>query len=140
MFFSAVVYEAHGEQKLECPYTPENRNLNRVWCKREANNASCCTGFSFMSGSREGKDTHMSVQDNGSAFTVTMTSLPQGDGVYWCGLSDTPNTIIKLAEKRFYSESDQISFVISVLLNTAERSSRSHCSSPRTQIVPLNKK
>lgn len=99
---SAVVYECHAEQKLECPYGSNDRRLQKVWCKRDANNESCCVGFSLSE-----KIEHLRVQEKDTAFTVTVKNLPQGDGVYWCGLRDLrgPNTIFKLAEKKLYSES-----------------------------------
>ncbi|KAF4074216.1 hypothetical protein AMELA_G00236960 [Ameiurus melas] len=107
LLVSAVVYECRAEQMLKCPYDdsrfPLQKHLQRVWCKRETDNQNCCTGFTFMSGEKELDGGRLSVQDDGKAFTVSVKSLSQGDGVYWCGLKNGTNIIIKLAEGEIHN-------------------------------------
>ncbi|XP_067295049.1 uncharacterized protein si:ch211-102c2.4 isoform X2 [Pseudorasbora parva] len=91
-------------QKLICPY--ENRNISqnrRVWCKRDVQDESCCTGFSFRPGVNELEDGNIKVQDDGKSFTVSVQTLSQGDGVYWCGFMTEDKVIVKLAEDYFTS-------------------------------------
>ncbi|MCJ8747092.1 hypothetical protein PDJAM_G00149480 [Pangasius djambal] len=102
---NAFVYECHAEHKLECPYGSKNKGLQRIWCKRDEANQNCCSGISFNPEQKEADS--LSVQDDGQAFTVSVKSLPQGDGVYWCGLKNGSGTIIKLAEAELHSESAQ---------------------------------
>ncbi|XP_053336434.1 uncharacterized protein si:ch211-102c2.4 [Clarias gariepinus] len=109
LIFISAVTECYAVQTLKCEYTPENKGLQRVWCKQDANNHSCCTGFSFSS---QMDNDQLSVTEHGGFFTVSVKSLPQGDGVYWCGLVKSPNVIIKLNEQRIYNSMD---FVWSVM-------------------------
>lgn len=102
------MYACHAEQKLKCPYDSKNKHLQRVWCKRDANDQDCCTGYFFAPGDRELDGGRLSVKDDGQVFTVTVKSLSQGDGVYWCGLRNGSDTIITLAEFEVYSESGPI--------------------------------
>ncbi|KAK3514363.1 hypothetical protein QTP70_015892 [Hemibagrus guttatus] len=107
IFISAVVYQCHAEQKLECPYGSNRKDQERVWCKMDTDNPNCCTGFSFQSGNNELDGGRLSVTENNSAFVVSVKSLSQGDGVYWCGLTSSGDrngikNIIKLAEKEIH--------------------------------------
>ncbi|KAL7836893.1 hypothetical protein AOLI_G00281770 [Acnodon oligacanthus] len=97
------VSECHFQQKLKCPYTPEQKGQQRVWCKRDDNNQECCSGFAFQAGDRQLLNGRLTVQDDGQAFVVSVNSLSQGDGVYWCGLKNSSNVIVKLAESQLYS-------------------------------------
>ncbi|XP_051967503.1 uncharacterized protein si:ch211-102c2.4 [Xyrauchen texanus] len=101
------------QQKLYCPYTPTNKHQARVWCKRDTQNESCCTGFSFMPNVSILEQNNVNVYDDGNAFTVLVRTLTQGDGVYWCGLKAEDNTIIKLAED--YFSTTPLNFVWSIL-------------------------
>ncbi|KAF5888313.1 iron-sulfur cluster co-chaperone protein HscB, mitochondrial, partial [Clarias magur] len=112
IFISAVVYECHAEQTLDCKYDSVDRGNERVWCKRDANNHSCCTGFSFTENDKQLDNNQLSVKDNGSVFTVSVKSLSLGDGVYWCGIKRSANVIIKLNEAAMYNSMD---FVWSVM-------------------------
>ncbi|XP_059404344.1 CMRF35-like molecule 6 [Carassius carassius] len=88
-------------QKLSCPYENKTQNRLRVWCKREANDQNCCSGFSFLSGAKVLEQGNIAVEDDGKSFTVSIKTLTQGDGVYWCGLVTEGKVIIKLAEDYF---------------------------------------
>ncbi|XP_017306692.1 uncharacterized protein si:ch211-102c2.4 [Ictalurus punctatus] len=106
LLVSAVVYVCHAEQMLKCPYDSKfspQKYPERVWCKKEANNQSCCRGFTFTSGEKELDGGRLSVQDDGKAFTVSVRSLSQGDGVYWCGLKNGSGIIVKLAEGEIHN-------------------------------------
>ncbi|XP_047674240.1 transmembrane domain-containing protein TMIGD3 [Tachysurus fulvidraco] len=115
IFISAVMFQCHAEQTLVCPYNSNNKNLQRVWCKRDTTDTKCCTGLSFMPGNMELENGHLDVTDNGTAFTVSVTSLPQGDGVYWCGLKNG-SYIIRLAEKELRNSMDFIWAILRYLL------------------------
>ncbi|KAK3538873.1 hypothetical protein QTP86_018768, partial [Hemibagrus guttatus] len=78
IFISAVVYQCHAEQKLECPYGSNRKDQERVWCKMDTDNPNCCTGFSFQSGNNELDGGRLSVTENNSAFVVSVKSLSQG--------------------------------------------------------------
>ncbi|XP_051518499.1 uncharacterized protein si:ch211-102c2.4 isoform X3 [Myxocyprinus asiaticus] len=89
-------------QELYCPYESKNTYQTRVWCKKDTENGTCCTGFSFRPNVSILENGNVYVKDDGKAFTVLVLTLTQGDGVYWCGLRAEDNTIIKLAEDYFY--------------------------------------
>ncbi|KAI5088138.1 hypothetical protein C0J45_21681 [Silurus meridionalis] len=110
VFISAVAYECDAESTLNCPYDSKHKSLQRILCKRHTNNHSCCSGVTFMP--EERKPEGLSVEDDGKAFTVSINHLSQGDGVYWCGLRNGTNVIIKLAEKTINSS---INFVWSIM-------------------------
>ncbi|KAL7839952.1 hypothetical protein SRHO_G00266100 [Serrasalmus rhombeus] len=97
------VNECHFLQKLKCPYTPEQKGQQRVWCKRDSDNHECCSGIAFQAGETQVMEGKLTVQDDGQSFVVSVNSLPQGDGVYWCGLKNSSNVIVKLAESQLYS-------------------------------------
>lgn len=101
-----MVSECEAEQTLRCPLSSKHTHLQRVWCKREETDHNCCVGLSFGSEVTELDGGSVSVRDDGTAFIVSIKSLSQGDGVYWCGYWNGSNTIIKVAEKKFHSESD----------------------------------
>ncbi|KAK7164451.1 hypothetical protein R3I94_002988 [Phoxinus phoxinus] len=103
-------------QTLVCPY--ENRNISqsrRVWCKRDVQDENCCTGFSFQLGAGvlHLEDGNIQVQDDGKAFTISIKTLAQGDGVYWCGFMTADKIIVKLAEN--YFSTAPFNFVWSIL-------------------------
>ncbi|XP_067262179.1 uncharacterized protein si:ch211-102c2.4 [Chanodichthys erythropterus] len=101
-------------QTLSCSY--ENRNISqnrRVWCKRDVADESCCTGFSFQPGVSDLENGNIKVQDDGKSFIVTVRTLTQGDGVYWCGLMIENKIIVKLAEDYFTTA--PFNFVWSIL-------------------------
>ncbi|KAK2845383.1 hypothetical protein Q7C36_010237 [Tachysurus vachellii] len=131
IFISAVVFQCHAEQKLECPYKPNHKDLQRVWCKMDTTDTKCCTGLSFMSGNTELENGRLSVTDNGNAFIVSVKSLSQGDGVYWCGLKNG-SYIIKLAEKELHNSMDFVwavlRYLLFVLLLLAVISTHAYCS------------
>ncbi|XP_036454749.1 uncharacterized protein si:ch211-102c2.4 isoform X2 [Colossoma macropomum] len=97
------VSECHFQQKLKCPYTAEQKRQPRIWCKRDDANHECCSGFAFQAGDSQLLGGSLTVQDDGQAFVVSVNSLSQGDGVYWCGLKNSSNVIVKLAESQLYS-------------------------------------
>ncbi|XP_072521232.1 uncharacterized protein [Salminus brasiliensis] len=103
LFVVTGVCEGQYRQKLTCPYTSSQKNMDRVWCKRDDMRQHCCTGFTFRTGNAQLADHSLSVQDNGQSFVVSVSSLPLGDGVYWCGLRNGTDIIIKLAESQLYS-------------------------------------
>ncbi|XP_058633556.1 uncharacterized protein si:ch211-102c2.4 isoform X2 [Onychostoma macrolepis] len=102
-------------QKLICSYENKNISLNRprVWCKRDAKDENCCTGFSFHPGVNALDQGNIAVEDDGKSFTVSVKTLTQGDGVYWCGFMTEGNFIVKLAED--YFTNTQFNFVWSIL-------------------------
>lgn len=96
-----LIFTAAGNcefAQVKCSYKDKPSNLERIWCKRDSDDQNCCTGFYFSSGVRELDDGQVKVHDDGSAFTMSVMSLSQGDGVYWCGLRNSNDTIIKLNE------------------------------------------
>ncbi|XP_065106393.1 uncharacterized protein [Paramisgurnus dabryanus] len=101
-------------QSISCPYPNESKNESRtrVWCKRDVQDENCCTGLAFRSGIDSLDNGQILVKQDEKSFTVSMLALPQGEGVYWCGLMDTDNTIVKLAEKYF---STPLNYVWSIL-------------------------
>ncbi|XP_060762760.1 uncharacterized protein si:ch211-102c2.4 isoform X2 [Neoarius graeffei] len=131
IFISAVVSQCCAEQKVKCSYDPKNKDLQRVWCKKDTNNDNCCTGFSFMPGNRELEGGLLSVQDNDQDFIVSVKHLSQGDGVYWCGLTNGSNIIIKLAEEEIHNPMNLIwsiaRWLLFVLLLLAVISSHMFC-------------
>ncbi len=72
-----------------------------MWCKRDAQDENCCTGFSFQQGVKVLEPGNIAVDDDGKSFTVSVKTLTQGDGVYWCGFMTEDKIIIKLAEGYF---------------------------------------
>lgn len=75
----------------------------RIWCKRDAQNENCCTGFAFRQGISSLEDGKVRVEDDGKSFVVSMSTLTQGEGVYWCGLMDKDKkSIVKLNQDFFY--------------------------------------
>ncbi|XP_051750322.1 uncharacterized protein si:ch211-102c2.4 [Ctenopharyngodon idella] len=101
-------------QTLSCPY--ENRNISqnrRVWCKRDVEDESCCTGFSFRPGVSDLENGNINVQDDGMSFTISVQTLTQGDGIYWCGVMTEDKIIVKLAEDYFTTA--PFNFVWSIL-------------------------
>lgn len=72
-----------------------------MWCKRDAQDENCCTGFSFQPGVNVMEQGNIAVEDDGTSFTVSVKTLTQGDGVYWCGFMTEDKIIIKLAEDYF---------------------------------------
>ncbi|XP_058230331.1 uncharacterized protein si:ch211-102c2.4 [Hemibagrus wyckioides] len=112
IFISTVVYHSHAEQTLECPYSQSNKYQERVWCKRDPSDPNCCTGFSFGSGTNDLDNGRLSVSDNGTTFVISVKSLSQGDGVYWCGVTSGNKKITKLAEKEIHNS---IHFVWAIL-------------------------
>lgn len=102
-------------QTIVCPY--ENRNISqnrRVWCKRDVQDENCCTGFSFQPGNSVLEDGNIQVQDDGKSFTVSVKTLGQGDGVYWCGFMTEDKIIVKLAEDYFSTGKMKCYFSISL--------------------------
>ncbi|KAI7813617.1 hypothetical protein IRJ41_023231, partial [Triplophysa rosa] len=89
---------------LSCNYEPmKNVSDTRIWCKRDAQNENCCTGFAFRPGVSTLEDGEIHVEDDGKSFVVSMSTLTQGEGVYWCGLMDKDKkSIVKLNQKHFY--------------------------------------
>ncbi|XP_010874973.2 uncharacterized protein si:ch211-102c2.4 [Esox lucius] len=92
-----------GVQKLTCPYGQKHEGLPRVWCKQTS--TLCCTGFSFSKQSQFLDAGRLEVTQDADSFTVNVLSLAQGDGIYWCGVLAVNDTIIKLSEEYFYSNS-----------------------------------
>ncbi|KAG9339287.1 hypothetical protein JZ751_023987 [Albula glossodonta] len=87
-------------QRLTCSHDSIYRGVQKVWCKQDSD--LCCTGFAFGDAMRALGSEGLQVEHDAGSFTVTVLQLPQGEGVYWCGLLQRNNTIIKLAEKYFY--------------------------------------
>ncbi|KAK6313390.1 uncharacterized protein si:ch211-102c2.4 [Coregonus clupeaformis] len=92
-----------GVQRLTCPYDLMDEGLPRVWCKETS--PQCCTGFSFSRQSQSLDAGSLKVTQGVDSFTVDVLNLTQGEGMYWCGVLSSNNTIIKLAEEYFYSSS-----------------------------------
>lgn len=103
-------------KKLVCSYENKNINLNksRVWCKRDAQDNNCCTGFSFQRGDKALEQGNIDVEDDGKSFTISVKTLTQGDGVYWCGLMAEDKIIVKLAEDYFTNCKTKYYFSISL--------------------------
>ncbi|XP_062874093.1 uncharacterized protein si:ch211-102c2.4 [Trichomycterus rosablanca] len=109
---STAVCECYSGQ-LTCPYSPEVKNMQRIFCKRDAHDHNCCTGMAFQTSKETELDQGwISVQDSGNAFTVSVQSLSLGEGMYWCGLRNGTN-IIRLAEGEFFN--DQMNFEWSIV-------------------------
>lgn len=72
-----------------------------MWCKRDVEDESCCTGFSFRPGVSDLENGNINVQDDGMSFTISVQTLTQGDGIYWCGVMTEDKIIVKLAEDYF---------------------------------------
>ncbi|XP_073696877.1 uncharacterized protein [Garra rufa] len=100
-------------QELVCPYENKTVHRPRVWCKRDAQDENCCTGFSFRQGVNKLEEGNIEVKDDGKSFTVSVKTLTQGDGVYWCGFMTEDKIIVKLAED--YFTSTPFNFIWSVL-------------------------
>lgn len=100
-YFTAVCESSVGS--LKCPYSPDGKNLQRIFCKREESDHNCCSGMSFNPSISELNLGNFSVQDSGDTFTVSVQNLFLGEGVYWCGLKNGTKTIIKLAEGNFFN-------------------------------------
>ncbi|XP_042564177.1 uncharacterized protein si:ch211-102c2.4 [Clupea harengus] len=104
VFILTDICKSEKGETLVCRYDPEFASLERVWCKKDSE--ECCTGFAF--GKKIQSLDNGSVEitnDTAAAFTVTVQNLTQGSGVYWCGLMFQNQTIIKLAEKSFSTDS-----------------------------------
>ncbi|XP_036390216.1 uncharacterized protein si:ch211-102c2.4 isoform X1 [Megalops cyprinoides] len=94
------VCQCYYAQTLTCPHEDQQRGLHRIWCKQ--NSTLCCHGFAFSNGTRWLESEGVRVHYDSSSFTITVLQLSQGPGVYWCGLLDHDQTIIKLAEAYFH--------------------------------------
>ncbi|KAL0979164.1 hypothetical protein UPYG_G00181540 [Umbra pygmaea] len=93
-----------GVQRLTCPYGKEKNTSQRlVWCKQTS--TLCCTGFSFNMQSQSLDEGRLEVSQGADSFTVNILDLAQDEGMYWCGVLGTNDTIIKLSEKYIYSTS-----------------------------------
>ncbi|XP_052413367.1 uncharacterized protein si:ch211-102c2.4 [Carassius gibelio] len=105
--FLLIILTGHSTseylQTLICPYENKSISLNkqRVWCKRDAQDENCCTGFAFQPGVTVLEQGNIDVKDDGKSFTISVKTLTQGDGVYWCGLMTDNKNIVKLAENYF---------------------------------------
>ncbi|XP_064155697.1 uncharacterized protein si:ch211-102c2.4 isoform X1 [Anguilla rostrata] len=105
--------QSHYPKMLTCPLKANQRSMPRVWCKQS--NDLCCSGFAFPEGTTTLENGDLRVQQDMEAFTVTVTQLAQGEGVYWCGLLYN-NTIIKVAEQYFGKPSNGWSIVRWILM------------------------
>ncbi|MBN3299717.1 CLM6 protein, partial [Amia calva] len=85
----------------ECSYEQGHATLPKVWCKQ--NSSLCCSGFATanLEESLHEGQVVIRVQPERLSFTVSVTHLPEGPGVYWCGVLQPNNTIIKLREQTF---------------------------------------
>ncbi|XP_066561774.1 CMRF35-like molecule 8 isoform X1 [Amia ocellicauda] len=86
---------------MECSYEQGHATLPKVWCKQ--NSSLCCSGFATanLEESLHEGQVVIRVQPERLSFTVSVTHLPEGPGVYWCGVLQPNNTIIKLREQTF---------------------------------------
>ncbi|XP_076845979.1 uncharacterized protein LOC143491127 [Brachyhypopomus gauderio] len=103
LLISTGLCGAQYQQVLTCPYRSEDKDLHRVWCKRDPDNHDCCMGFAFQAQNGNLDDGRLQVTDDGKAFIITVTQLSEGGGVYWCGLRNGTNTIVKLSEVQLYT-------------------------------------
>ncbi|KAM9361120.1 uncharacterized protein ABDE67_001739 [Symphorus nematophorus] len=101
LLLAAGVCEAVYWQKLACPYEEHDERLLSVWCRQSS--ADCCSGFTFSRTEHSVDGGRLRVSHDSHSFTVLVTHLHQGEGVYWCGLLSNNDTIIKLAEAYFHS-------------------------------------
>ncbi|KAJ8387231.1 hypothetical protein AAFF_G00159500 [Aldrovandia affinis] len=99
-------------QTLTCSHEPQHMGLPRIWCKQHSTH--CCMGFAFRNGTRSLENEGLQVQYNQQSFTITIQRLVQGEGVYWCGLLDQNDTIIKLAEG-YFNDTSPLEYVWSIL-------------------------
>ncbi|XP_040898010.1 uncharacterized protein si:ch211-102c2.4 [Toxotes jaculatrix] len=95
--------EAVYWQKLTCPYEPEHKSLRRVWCRHST--TECCTGLIFSQSDHLVDGGKLRVTQDLNVFTVAVMEPSQGEGVYWCGVLNRNDTLIKLAESYIYSSS-----------------------------------
>lgn len=105
-FFIVIILLGVGEseavlwQRLSCPYEPEHRVLQRVWCRKTS--AVCCTGLTFSHSAQLVDGGKLQVTQDTQAFTVEVLKS-EHTGVYWCGVLGRNNTLIRLAEGNFHS-------------------------------------
>ncbi|XP_039660383.1 uncharacterized protein si:ch211-102c2.4 isoform X2 [Perca fluviatilis] len=88
-------------QKLTCPYEGKHERLLRVWCRQSS--ADCCHGLAFSQRQHSVDGGHLKVTQGSDSFTVALLQPSHGEGLYWCGVLSTNNTVIKLAEGYFHS-------------------------------------
>lgn len=90
-----------------CKFDPEYADLQRVWCKQDSED--CCTGYAFGESITALYNGSVEVNNTANAFTITVHNLTEGNGMYWCGLMFSNETIMKLAEK-YFSEGEMYFF------------------------------
>lgn len=88
-------------QTLTCPYEREHESLLRVWCRQSS--TDCCHGLTFNQSAHIVDGGKLKVTQGSDTFTVEVLEPSHGEGVYWCGVLDKNDTIIKLAEGFFHS-------------------------------------
>ncbi|XP_035851693.1 uncharacterized protein si:ch211-102c2.4 isoform X4 [Sander lucioperca] len=103
LLLPAGACEAVYWQKLTCPYEGKHERLLRVWCRQSS--ADCCHGLAFSQRQHSVDGGHLKVTQGSESFTVALLQPSHGEGVYWCGVLSTNNTVIKLAEGYFHSSS-----------------------------------
>lgn len=96
-----------------CKFDPEYADLQRVWCKQDSED--CCTGYAFGESITALYNGSVEVNNTANAFTITVHNLTEGNGMYWCGLMFSNETIMKLAEK-YFSAGEMYFFFSAVLL------------------------
>ncbi|XP_035851692.1 uncharacterized protein si:ch211-102c2.4 isoform X3 [Sander lucioperca] len=101
LLLPAGACEAVYWQKLTCPYEGKHERLLRVWCRQSS--ADCCHGLAFSQRQHSVDGGHLKVTQGSESFTVALLQPSHGEGVYWCGVLSTNNTVIKLAEGYFHS-------------------------------------
>lgn len=85
-------------QTLTCPYEREHESLLREWSSTD-----CCHGLTFNQSAHIVDGGKLKVTQGSDTFTVEVLEPSHGEGVYWCGVLDKNDTIIKLAEGYFHS-------------------------------------
>ncbi|XP_073322248.1 CMRF35-like molecule 8 [Pagrus major] len=95
--------EAVYWQKLTCPYELQHESLLRVWCRQSS--TDCCYGLIFNQSAHIVDGGKLKVTEGSDTFTVAVLELSHGEGMYWCGVLDKNDTLIKLAEGYFHSSS-----------------------------------
>ncbi|XP_063051262.1 uncharacterized protein si:ch211-102c2.4 isoform X2 [Engraulis encrasicolus] len=96
-----------------CKFDPEYADLQRVWCKQDSED--CCTGYAFGESITALYNGSVEVNNTANAFTITVHNLTEGNGMYWCGLMFSNETIMKLAEKYFSADPSLFEQVWSIL-------------------------
>lgn len=95
--------EALHWQTLTCNFKSHHESLQRIWCRKSSD--ECCSGFTFSKSAQSVDGGKLRVTQGSHSFYVAMLEPSHGEGMYWCGVLSKNGSIIKLAERYFYTSS-----------------------------------